>query len=263
MRELVGTRFFVEEVVETASTNADLVERASSGAADGLVLRAGHQTAGRGRLGRLWDAPPGSNLLFSVLLKPEWHRDRLPLVTSALAVSLVDVLNHLLVGTAMRAAVKWPNDVVLSATDVEPDAVIAGGKVAGILAELLVGEPPAVVVGMGLNVLWPDGEDDGPSGAISLARVGCRPNPSDLLDDVLRVFEGWCETLGHPDGPQGLQSAHRERSSTVGRFVSVEQLDGHFTGKAVDLADNGALVVDVDGRAVEVWSGDVVHLRMA
>ena len=94
-----GTRFGpVRHVAETGSTNADLVAGAAvaSGGSvvmpDGSVLVADHQTAGRGRLDRRWDAPPAANLVFSVLLRPTWDPDRHPLVTTTLAVATVDAL---------------------------------------------------------------------------------------------------------------------------------------------------------------------------
>ena len=87
-----GTRFGpVEHIVETGSTNADLAARVADAPA-GLVLITDHQTAGRGRLDRRWDAPPGTNLLVSVLVRPRWTADRHPLVTTALAIATVDTL---------------------------------------------------------------------------------------------------------------------------------------------------------------------------
>ena len=105
----MGTRFVaVEHVKATGSTNADLVARVGD-ASDGTVLVTDHQTAGRGRLGRTWDAPPGTNLLVSVLLRPTWPPDNHPLVTPTLAVAVVDAL----VGMGIPTAVKWPNDLVV------------------------------------------------------------------------------------------------------------------------------------------------------
>ena len=82
-------RWRVETITRTGSTNADVAERARAGEPDGLVLVAEHQSAGRGRLDRRWDAPPGANLLVSLLLRPDlppgdWHR-----CTSAVAVATV------------------------------------------------------------------------------------------------------------------------------------------------------------------------------
>ncbi len=275
-----GTRFGpVRHVAETGSTNADLVAGAAvaSGGSvimpDGSVLVADHQAAGRGRLDRRWDAPPAANLLFSVLLRPTWGPDRHPLVTTTLAVATVDAL-----GTrGVRAAVKWPNDVLLVGGT-------APGKVAGILAELVGGGPAggggssaggsgggsggtldvgsvAIVVGMGVNVGWPVLSDVGPPGATSLAAAGHRVDRAELLESVLARFEARLTDLEAPDGPERLRRAHLERSVTVGGEVRVDMPDGPITGTAVDLALDGSLLVDSGDGPVAFRAGDVVHLR--
>jgi len=267
-----GTRFGpVRHVAETGSTNADLVAGAAvaSGGSvvmsDGSVLVADHQTAGRGRLDRRWDAPPAANLLFSVLLRPTWDPDRHPLVTTTLAVATVDAL-----GThGVRAAVKWPNDVLLVGGT-------APGKVAGILAELVAGGPSAggsggtsgagsvaIVVGMGVNVGWPALSDDAPPGATSLAAAGHRVDRAELLESALVRFEARLTDLEAPDGPERLRRAHLERSATVGGEVRVDMSDGPITGTAVDLALDGSLLVDSGDGSVAFRAGDVVHLRPA
>ena len=281
-----GTRFGpVRHVAETGSTNADLVAGAAvaSGGSvvmpDGSVLVADHQTAGRGRLDRRWDAPPGANLLFSVLLRPTWDPDRHPLVTTTLAVATVDAL-----GThGVRAAVKWPNDVLLVGGT-------APGKVAGILAELVDGGPSvggsggtepsaggsgggsggtfgagsvAIVVGMGVNVGWPALSDDAPPGATSLSAAGHRVDRAELLESVLARFEARLTDLEAPDGPERLRRAHLDRSATVGGEVRVDMPDGPITGTAVDLALDGSLLVDSGDGPVAFRAGDVVHLRPA
>ncbi len=277
----------------TGSTNADLVAGAVV-ASDGSVLVADHQTTGRGRLDRRWDAPPATNLLFSVLLRPTWNPDRHPLVTTTLAVATVDALATL----GVPAAVKWPNDVLLV------DGT-APGKVAGILAELVAGRPAggglagggpvpdgpvpdgpcgagsypdgsgglsdgtpggasvAIVVGMGVNVGWPALSDDAPPGATSLAAAGHRIDRAELLKTVLARFEARLTDLEAPDGRELLRRAHLEHSATVGGEVRVDMADGPVTGTAVDLALDGSLLVDSGDGPVAFRAGDVVHLRPA
>ena len=93
--ELSETRFNkIKHISETVSTNSDLVLKASE-LSDGFILVSDHQTGGRGRLGRHWEAPPFKNLLFSVLLHPNWEMERHQLVTPALALSTVEVLEDL------------------------------------------------------------------------------------------------------------------------------------------------------------------------
>ena len=91
LSELSQTRFNkIEHISETGSTNSDLVSKASE-LPDGSILVSDHQTGGRGRLGRHWEAPPSKNLLFSVLLHPKWSMERNQLVTPALAIAPVEV----------------------------------------------------------------------------------------------------------------------------------------------------------------------------
>src|SRR3954452_12362953 len=107
-RALAGTRFAaVRWVDETGSTNADLLAAARDGAAEGAVLVADHQTAGRGRADRSWQAPPGSSLLLSVLLRPP---PRLAALSGlALGVSATEAIEEV---TGVTVKLKWPNDVV-------------------------------------------------------------------------------------------------------------------------------------------------------
>src|SRR5438067_1956480 len=130
----------VELAGEVDSTNRALLDRARDGAPHGLVLVADHQTAGRGRLGRTWEAAPGSALLVSVLLRPAIAPDELHLVTVAGALAACDACAEV---AGVDVGVKWPNDVV-----------VEDGKLAGLLAESLVvsSEVEAVVLGMGLNL---------------------------------------------------------------------------------------------------------------
>ncbi|HJL90084.1 MAG TPA: biotin--[acetyl-CoA-carboxylase] ligase, partial [Acidimicrobiales bacterium] len=251
-----------EMVAATGSTNGDLVARAAGPAGDGLVLAAEHQSAGRGRLDRRWEAPAGTNLTFSTLLRPEWltapdegSPDRPGLVTSALAVSVAEVLETL----GLDAAVKWPNDVLLVGEH--------PGKGGGILAELVTGERPAIVVGLGLNVGWPPPEsaisdEPVPPGATSLARAGVSADRWRVMVDVLVAFDRQLATLDSPDGPERLRQDHLVTSATVGSRVRVEQASGDLIGEAVDLTVDGGLVVVPDGGdPVEVHAGDVTHLR--
>src|SRR5882757_2405609 len=132
----------VEMVDEIDSTNAELLRRSRAGAPHGAVLVAGHQTAGRGRLDRRWEAPPGSSLLISVLLRPSLPTEELHLLTFAAGLAAVDACREV---AGVELSLKWPNDVILDTDD-------GVRKVAGLLAESTVegGDVSAVVVGMGL-----------------------------------------------------------------------------------------------------------------
>lgn len=258
---LAGARFErVVWVAETGSTNADLLARARSGAPDGEVLVADHQTAGRGRLGRTWEAPPGASLLVSILVRPTLPVGQAHLLTVALGMAAVAGLEQV---AGVVAALKWPNDVVA------PDSQVGAGpldrKLGGILAESVVSEGrlDAVVIGMGLNVRWPEVL---PPELAQLAVAanhlsGVPVERAALLATVLLAFERELEDLEADDGPAQLRVRYRARCRTIGREVRVELPDGSFTGLAEDVADDGHLVVATDDGRREVAAGDVVHLR--
>jgi BirA family biotin operon repressor/biotin-[acetyl-CoA-carboxylase] ligase len=244
----------IEWVAETGSTNSDLAANAHGGTLDEVVRVADHQTAGRGRLDRQWVAPPGENLLVSVRVAPRCPVERWPLTTSAMALAVVDVTARL--GLA-DVGIRWPNDVIVGGE--------AGGKLAGVLAELVVGPgavPAAVVVGVGLNVGWPvDVAARSSLAATSLAAI-LDPPPArgTVLDALLARFAEWVALVERD--PAQLRDRHLERSITVGRDVRIARADGsHVEGHAVDIDALGRIVVRVDGNDEAFSSGDVTHLR--
>ena len=254
-----GTGVFadVRRVASTGSTNTDLVRLARDGAPEGVVLVADHQTAGRGRLGRTWQAPPGSSLLASVLCRPRLPMRRAHLVTVAAGLAALDAVEAV---AGSRPQLKWPNDVVV-------DGPGGTRKLAGLLAESVGtgGSLAAVVVGMGMNVRWPDElPDDIAAGATSVHQVAGRDV---AVDDVLAA---WLDAFGHryrrlhaEDGVVVTADDHRRACTTIGRRVAVELPDGTVEGQAVDVDPDGHLVVDVDGGRRTFAVGDVVHLRPA
>jgi BirA family biotin operon repressor/biotin-[acetyl-CoA-carboxylase] ligase len=242
--DLADTRFGDVRWFSTIdSTNRALVEVAQSGAPEGTVFGADHQTAGRGRMGRSWTAPPGSSLLVSVLLRPDLPADRLHLVTAVVALAIAD---GCLEAAGFRPDLKWPNDLL-----------VGDRKLAGVLAEADVGPAGVawVVVGFGLNVNWPSPlpEDLAPIAVAANELAGGDVDRCDLLVAILRSLDGW---YGRWDD---VVAAYRSRCATVGREVRVELAGETFTGTATALTDDGALVVG--GRTVA--AGDVVHLRPA
>jgi BirA family biotin operon repressor/biotin-[acetyl-CoA-carboxylase] ligase len=209
------------------STNRYLLECAATGASEGIVAVADEQTAGRGRLGRTWVAPPGSALLVSVLLRPQIPAERVHLVTLAAALAAIDAL------PGIDAGVKWPNDVVVD-----------DRKLAGILAE--ADGTGAIVIGMGLNV-----RSDGLAPELRATAAACDVDRHELLVAWLRGLDARLDAL------DGTVADTIERSATLGRRVRVELADETFEGTARTLTEEGYLVVD--DRVVT--AGDVVHLR--
>ncbi|WAZ23749.1 biotin--[acetyl-CoA-carboxylase] ligase [Streptomyces cinnabarinus] len=248
----------VEVVQRTGSTNGDLVTRAGQGkAAEGAVLVAEEQTAGRGRLDRQWTAPPRSGLFFSVLLKPSevpvarWGW--LPLLTG------VAVAAGLSRAAGVDTALKWPNDVLVTVGGEER-------KTGGILAERAGDD--GVVIGVGINVTLKAEELPVPQ-AGSLALAGAVSTDRDpLLRAVLRSLEDWYgrwRAAGGDPAVSGLQETYAAGCATLGRTVRAELPgDRSVVGEAVALDGDGRLVIATEQGVQEpVGAGDIVHLRPA
>jgi len=224
----------VGHVAETASTNADLVAGAAQHP-DRTVLVADHQTAGRGRLDRRWDAPPGENLLVSMLFRevPDDAGDLVRRVSLAALDAIAEVAPR-----AGTPRIKWPNDVLLD-----------GSKVAGVLAARVAGGP--VVVGIGINVGWC------PDGAARVGGAGAVSRPG-LLAALLAAYDRLAAAA-----PADVLARYRAELATLGQRVRVERPAGDdLVGRAVTVTADGRLVIaDDDGASHTVDVGDIVHLR--
>ncbi|MFJ8769511.1 biotin--[acetyl-CoA-carboxylase] ligase [Streptomyces clavifer] len=242
------------DVVEsTGSTNSDLAARAS-GLAEGTVLVAEEQTAGRGRLDRSWTAPPRSGLFLSVYLAPgDVPAERwgwLPLLAGVAAAT------GLTQSAGVDMALKWPNDLLVTIDGTER-------KTGGILAER-AGD--GVVIGMGINVSLRAAELPAPqAGSLGLAGAVSTDRET-LLRAVLRSLEQWYgrwREAGGDAAVSGLQAAYAAGCATLDRTVRAE-LPGDRTvvGEAVAIDGDGRLVLAAAGGIQEpVSAGDIVHLR--
>jgi BirA family biotin operon repressor/biotin-[acetyl-CoA-carboxylase] ligase len=232
----------VQHVAETESTNADLAESARSGAPDGTVIVAEHQTAGRGRLDRTWEAPPGSGLVMSALIRPRgldaaaWPW--IPLMTGAAVADAVRALG-------LEPRLKWPNDVEID-----------GKKLAGILVERVeTPDGPAAVIGIGLNVAMTAEQLPIPA-ATSLSLEGSAATAEDTLAAVLASLAAHYELLRVD--PAALRAAYLMSCATVGSTVEVSLPDDQtLSGEATDVDEHGRLVVG----GQPITAGDVVHVR--
>jgi len=258
---------------EIASTNSLAADMAREGAPEGLVVVADHQTAGRGRLGRTWQAPPGSSLLVSILLRPGARvaPARAHLLTAAVGLAAVDACREV---AGVATGLKWPNDVI-GWRGPKPASGSAGSgsakvgsagsgsaKVGGILAESTLGGEAlnAVVVGLGLNVNWPDqlpADLQGQATALNHL-AGVAVDREALLVALLASLDAWYARL-----PE-IVAAYRQRCVTLGQTVSVDLGDEVLTGRAEDLSDEGFLGVRAsDGDLRWIAVGDVTHVRPA
>jgi BirA family transcriptional regulator, biotin operon repressor / biotin---[acetyl-CoA-carboxylase] ligase len=212
----------------TGSTNERARELALMEAPHGTLVTADEQTAGRGRQGRTWTAPPRSAVLMSVVLRD--FEEVLPL---AAAVAICEAM-------PVECAIKWPNDVWVD-----------GRKLAGILVE---GRPQAgwAVLGIGLNVSTESFPDELAETATSLRLAGVEADVETVLADMLRALTRWLDAP-LPD----VLAAWRERDALRGQPVRWN--DGEGTAAGVD--DSGALVVETATGRVTLGAGEVHLLR--
>ena len=182
-------------------------------------------------------------------MHPKWSPERHQLVTPALALATVEVLENF----GLRASVKWPNDVMIELDDYK--------KIAGILAEYVHQEKPVLVVGMGLNVGWPTQKDSAPPNSTSLVACGIEKERSDLLIEILKNFEERLLEISSEKGNETFRQAHIAKSSTIGDEVKVEHINGDILGKAVDIEKDGLLVIENEHGTTSITEGDVIHLR--
>ncbi|MDD2858107.1 MAG: biotin--[acetyl-CoA-carboxylase] ligase [Candidatus Nanopelagicales bacterium] len=231
----------------TESTNADVARLAASGAIEGSCIVAEHQSAGRGRQSRDWVSPPNAGLWMSVLVRPhDLARDAwtwLPLIAGLAAAEAVQQV------AGVDARVKWPNDLVV----VEGQGVPR--KLAGVLSEA-VGEN-AVVLGIGINVTLTSDELPIPTGT-SIALEGGSTDREQLMAAVLTGLAARLAQWRARD--HALITDYRARCVTIGRTVEAT-LPGEevVRGIAVDVDDDGHLLVDDGTEVVAITAGDVIH----
>jgi BirA family biotin operon repressor/biotin-[acetyl-CoA-carboxylase] ligase len=241
-----GGTWDVRRFEEIDSTNAYLLGQARSGAPEGTVAVADHQSAGRGRMDRRWESPAGASLLTSVLFRPDFDPSELHLCTAAVALAAAEACRQV---AGVGAVVKWPNDLL-----------VGEAKLAGVLAEAVF-EPAtcAVVVGLGLNVSWP-----GPPGAGGTCVNDLSSAPVEreaLLVALLDALSGRRALLDTAPGRREVAAELRSRCATLGQRVRVELAAEAVVGVAVEVDDAGHLVVQTATGPRTVSAGDVVHLR--
>lgn len=205
---------------------------------EGALAVADHQTAGRGRLGRSWEAPPETALLCSLLLKPPQERAA-PELSLVAGVALADTLER---STGLAIQLKWPNDVMLRRH-----------KVAGCLAEAHDG---AVVLGIGVNVNQRSEQLPARAGSLR-SLTGREWDRGELLASLLADLElRYAEWLG--GGLDAVYEGLAPRDFLRGRQVSVNGT----SGVAVKIDRDGRLEIAVGhGEVVKVESGEVVYER--
>ncbi len=246
------------------STNSVAMRLAQEGAAHGTVVCAEHQTAGRGRRGRIWHDQPGESLCCSLLLRPaapgSEESSWVSWIPLAAAVGVATGVHD---ATKVSINLKWPNDLLLH-----------NKKVGGLLCERIgpVGGSPLFVIGLGLNVngspsTFPAEFRDQ---ATSLRATTGQPIArGPLLAHLLNALEPRLQAVLSND-LRSIRQDYERACSTLNKLVRIDLPAGQrLEGTAIGLADSGALLVRPSVAAgsspapevIEVLAGDVVHLR--
>jgi BirA family biotin operon repressor/biotin-[acetyl-CoA-carboxylase] ligase len=230
-----------------ASTNNLAHKYAERGEAEGTVIIADRQTAGKGRLGRSWHSPARTGAYMSIILRPEIAPSFAPGLSLIAALSVAETLRKMF---KLKSAIKWPNDVLIN-----------GRKVAGVLTELAaeLDRVRYVVVGIGININMTESDfpeeirDKATSVRIAQGKPASR---IELVRGILSNFETryykYCDR-----GIGGQIKTIKSYSSILGKRIRFSHLGKMVEGTATDLDDSGQLVVDIDGEIATLGSGEI------
>ena len=231
---------------DIGSTNDAALALADEGEAEGCVVAADAQSAGRGRLGRTWVSPPGAGIYASVILRPA--RDVAAMLTLAAGVAVAEGIEA---ATGLDVRLKWPNDVF-----VEGLSGGTGRKLAGILAESA--SPTAIVLGFGINVLPAAYPPEIASRATSIeSELGRRVERGLVLAESLGALARRYADLRARRVAEITAAWRARAASTFGRAVEWESGGTIHRGVVQDIDEEGALLVRTSGATVRVMSGEV------
>ena len=238
----------VEHHAEIGSTSDRARAALAETGGDGLAVVADRQLAGRGRMGRSWLSPSGTNLLVSIGIRLELPTDRAWWLAAAAALAV-----HEAAAPIARLSIRWPNDLVTQ----------DGLKVAGLLTETQVegDRVSSVVIGIGINVNWRRAAmpPDIARGATSLADLtGAPVDRVELLASLLAALDGELRQVETGDSPLARFQA---ASWLTGRAIEVETPAGRLTGVAGEIADNGGLILDGPSLRTTVSVGEVIRVH--
>ena len=237
----------VEFYESIESTNIRAKRLAEDGAEDGTIVVADAQNAGRGRRGRTWVSPAGTNIFMSLILRPDILPASASMLTLVAALAVGDGIHKT---TGMAPVIKWPNDIVLS-----------GKKVCGILTEMSAELEGIhyVVVGIGINVNMEEIPVDVRDMATSLLlETGKKVARSQLIAAVLEAFEHYYDEFISQGDLSRLIDVYNSNMVNAGKEVRILNPTGEYTGQALGINKKGELLVKMpDGEVRHVISGEV------
>lgn len=229
------------------STNLRAMQEAESGAPEGTLIVADMQTAGRGRRGRAWQSPAGTNVYYTLVLRPDYKPDRASMVTLVMALAVAEGIET---ACGLRTQIKWPNDIV-----------IKGRKVCGILTEMRAERDAVqhIVVGAGINVGLREFAPELAEKATSLqAECGFAVSRTSLTIRVMKAFEKYYGRFRDTLDLSGVREKYESLLVNRDREVRVLDPGGDFSGVSRGINNAGELLVELpDGKLVTVYAGEV------
>ncbi|MEL3891213.1 biotin--[acetyl-CoA-carboxylase] ligase [Ferrovibrio sp. MS7] len=236
---------------EIDSTNEEIRRQAESGAAEGLVVTARRQTAGRGRRGRAWDSPEG-NLFVSVLLKPRRPAHEAATLSFLVSLCVAEAVLEAAPALQGRISCKWPNDVLID-----------GAKLSGILLESRTAQGAGqggglldhLIVGIGVNLVW--NPADTPYPATNLAVLGVAETPESFLPRLLGRLGFWYDRW-QDEGFAPVRQAWLGLAQGVGKPAVARLGTEEVRGRFIALDEGGGLILELaDGSRRTITAGDV------
>ncbi len=241
----------------TGSTNAQAKMEAENGVGAGTLIVADMQTAGRGRRGRAWSSPKGTNIYYTLILKPDFAPEKASALTLVMALAVAGGINRIFqeqkktgAGSVPALGIKWPNDIVVN-----------GKKVCGILTEMSAERDyiQYVVIGVGINVRQQEFAPELAEKAASLeGESGEKISRSALIAYIMEEFEKDYAIFCGTENLAGLKEKYEDLLINRNREVCVLDPKGEYRGIARGIADTGELLVELaDGTVTEVYAGEV------
>lgn len=231
----------------TGSTNIEAKKQAENGAPEGLLVVADKQEAGRGRRGRSWESPSGTNIFMTILLRPSFAPEKASMTTLVMALSTAQAIHD---ASGLQAEIKWPNDIVIHKK-----------KVVGILTELAIETDyiQYLVCGVGINVNQAELPENIKNTATSLyLESNQKMNRAGLIQKVMEHFEENYAIFCQREDMSGLLDDYNKL--LVNKEAQVRVLDplGEYDGISHGINEKGELLVEKKNGCVEnVFAGEV------
>ncbi len=243
----------IEDFDSIESTQDMARELARSGSPEGTVVRALHQSRGRGRENRHWFSPEDAGIWATCILRPDFSSDLIPLISIAIATAIVSALEEV---TGREVLIKWPNDIYMG-----------GKKLGGILCEAETDSALGisfVLVGFGINVLDPRGGFPAKLSGIATsleAETENRYDQEGLLSSMLELFDSRLACLSQ-EGPERLIEEASHSDFLMGKYVFVKSGNREVQGTAAGFGKRGGILIENEsGERSELISGEITAVR--